>query len=570
MRNPALEDQLLNQLYPQAELRSPDEVMKLDRMGSFFPSRLSFMRSTIRRLASEKAEVSRPLWELDDEGFGRAVYQLTFGGNIYSLVAFSTSIKPEMRTDRVIAEVWDSSFVLFDGIPSKQDIDRLEANVPRQEAGRFLSSELVLSRANKSVRLFEQVVNSLARGVQPDIHIIVATGYLMRTTAVYGNGKFGIADRAKIEGRPGLSGPFQAEMLTVWLIRNFTHDLVEHVARCKAPGIAVPLDDRLKRHLGIGNSTGLGMAPFLVNHPVLLNNWMMVRETALARTLKLDALLPETIARYEHLACRVGAHLEQWIVPDIRQSGRIAILRNEWKILTGDIGSQLMLSHPLERLYERAKACSFEAQELIVSFLLEPQSGLVDGLADCMSSEVEPRLDPSMSIGLMMEKIVENYQWALDVDLSDPASHKQFWYVSQEKLEPRLGDRFEDEGAELELPHDIAARVKALVSDLKREDPHSLTAGFVMLNPHHRYIVRRVQTTALFPYAEIRDNLVGGNCLPIDMLRCKLSFFGASRFDPKSDRWTRITLYQGAPLAGDLVDSDYDADDWWMPVVELL
>ena len=29
-------------------------------------------------------------------------------------------------------------------------------------------------------------------------------GYLMRTTAVYGNGKFGIADRALIADRPGL------------------------------------------------------------------------------------------------------------------------------------------------------------------------------------------------------------------------------------------------------------------------------------------------------------------------------------------------------------------------------
>jgi hypothetical protein len=32
-----------------------------------------------------------------------------------------------------------------------------------------------------------------------------------------------------------------------------------------------------------------------------------------------------------------------------------------------------------------------------------------------------------------------------------------------------------------------------------------------------------------------------------------LSFFGASKFDPKSDRWTRITLYQGAPTAADLM-----------------
>jgi hypothetical protein len=72
-----------------------------------------------------------------------------------------------------------------------------------------------------------------------------------------------------------------------------------------------------------------------------------------------------------------------------------------------------------------------------------------------------------------------------------------------------------------------------------------------------------VQTTALHRYGEIYDNLVGADCLPIDLLRCKLSFFGASKFDPRSDRWTRITLYQGAPLPGELHRPD--AADWCFP-----
>ena len=71
---------------------------------------------------------------------------------------------------------------------------------------------------------------------------------------------------------------------------------------------------------------------------------------------------------------------------------------------------------------------------------------------------------------------------------------------------------------------------------------------------------------ARFPYSEIQDNLISERCLPIDMLRCKLSFFGASKFDPKSDRWTRITLYQGAPLFHELGTDQ--ADDWWLPALE--
>ena len=44
---------------------------------------------------------------------------------------------------------------------------------------------------------------------------------------------------------------------------------------------------KICKSLGIGNSTGLGMAPFIVNHPTLLNNWIFCRETALKKIREL-------------------------------------------------------------------------------------------------------------------------------------------------------------------------------------------------------------------------------------------------------------------------------------------
>ena len=41
--------------------------------------------------------------------------------------------------------------------------------------------------------------------------------------------------------------------------------------------------------------------------------------------------------------------------------------------------------------------------------------------------------------------------------------------------------------------------------------------------------------------------------------RQSLSFFGATRFDPRSDRWVRITMYQGAPL----MKENSLSDDTW-------
>ena len=191
-------------------LRPPDEVMKLSRLGSFFPHRLSFMRTFIRRVAAEDACMTVTVNTLDQNGYGHVVLSLPVSGKNFSLIAFSRPLDDADRTDRVIATKWDASFCLFDGIPEQQDIQYLADQVTRQEAGIYHDKVLTLSRANKSVRLFAHVVEQLAAGAQPDIDQLSATGYLMRTTAVYGNGKFGIADRDHLTGYTGLTGPFQA------------------------------------------------------------------------------------------------------------------------------------------------------------------------------------------------------------------------------------------------------------------------------------------------------------------------------------------------------------------------
>jgi predicted nucleic acid-binding protein len=517
-----------------------------------FPSRLSFLRTLLRRLSDEQAQIRRPVWEIDADGYGHAVYTLTLGGHCYALVAFSDRLDPAQRTDRVIAEAWDSAFVLYDGLPDEAEIARLKANAPLQEAGRFTARDLVLSRANKSVRLFAHVAEALRLGHAPDAELVGRIGYLMRTTAVYGNGKFGIADRALIASRPGMEMSFMAEMLTVWLIRHFTHDLVEHVG-------GAALDVGLKRFLGIGNSTGLGMAPFLVNHPVLLNNWMLARETALARVRAIEQLSAADKDRLKALMKRATQHLKEWNVPDPEHQARIEVLRRDWAVVGA--GVDLDQKRPLDAIMTAVEAQSLDIQELMAALVIEPFGDLVDGLTECMGDPFGPFCTPMRDVSDLRAAIEQDFQWALAPDYEARAECAQFWYVSEAKQEPRLGLRFEEEGAELESPLDIARRIKALSAALERAS--GKVADFLETHPEHAMAVSRVAMGARYPYGEIRDNLIAETCLPIDMLRCKLSFFGASKFDPKSDRWTRITLCQGAPLASDLQSG---ADDWWLPV----
>ncbi len=539
------------------ELRAPRDVMRLRRMGASFPTRLSFLRTLLRRLRDERAEVTRPVWEMCQNGFGHAVYTVHLGGHPYSLVAISTDLPPDQRTDRVIATAWDSTYVLYDGVPDDAEIDRIVSTAPHQEASRYMPRDLVLSRANKSVRLFAHVTDALAGKHPLDEDLIRQTGYLMRTTAVYGNGKFGIADRARIAERPGLEGPFMAEMLTVWLIRGFTHDLAEHVG-----GAALPA--HIKRFLGIGNSTGLGMAPFLVSHPVLLDAWLQARETAVARVSAIDTLTSQERQTLLVLAETAAQHLDAWEVPDPIAAARISDLRKDWAELRAALPKLLTEHRPIAALLGFGQRFFEDTQELLTALALEPFGDLIDGLTDCMASPFVAELDPAMQVATLKSLLTRDWQWALDLDFDDNHETAQFWYVSEAKQEPRLGLRHEEAGAELESPLDIARRVQALHLALA-DIPETLrVAEFAMTAPQHRFALRRVQNLADRPYAEIRDNLISQECLPIDMLRFKLAFFGATGFDPKSDRWTRITLFSGAPLRDDIET----APECWLPVFE--
>ncbi len=549
-------------------LREPARVMRLARMGSFHQTRLSFMRALLRRLKRESWTIDRPVWRISPGGEGAAVYRAVGPEATYSLICFAHHLEPEERTDRVIAERWDSTFALMDGEPSEEDLERLAVNVPLQEAGRCSERELVLSRANKSVRLFEHVVNRLAEGHQPDVDQIEAVGYLMRTTAVYGNGKFGVADRDRITARAEFSGPFRAEMLTVWLIRTFTVDLAEHLAKAKSPDTAVPIDRDIRRRLGVGNSTGLGMAPFLINHPSLLHTWMKARETALARVRSLPRATPETIEVFIDTLARAEQQVAGWRTVDDRQRARIAELVLDLDRLRARIASKVLeRDMPWDALYRWGEdTLTLEGQEMLVSLLIEPHGDLVDELAGAMGTDENAsfHIDGAMPLARVKGLVERDYAWALGTDYARSEAVARFWYVSEEKLEPRLGERYAEPGAELEQPFAVGRDVAALHEALTETTCDSL-AGFLLKHPEHRHIVRRIQITARFPYAEIRDNLISAEMVPIDLLRCKLSFFGATRFDPRSDRWVRITMYKDAPFPDEL--GEVSADEWAFPPV---
>ena len=539
----------------QVPLRDPKIVMKLSRLGSFHQSKLSFLRSFLNEFKDWK--YNRDFFDLNDRGYGVAIYSFSKDKKTYSLVCFANELKDEERSDRVIATKWDAAFALYDGIPSKIDIDRLSQNVPKQEVGRLSYKELTLSRANRSVRAFNYVVECLSKGIQPNTNELSKVGYLYRTTAVYGSGKFGLADRFRIKNRDEINGPFRLEMMLVYLVRQFTFDQVNHIAKHKNPKDAVELDLDICRNLGIGNSTGLGMAPFIVNHPSLLNNWILAKETALKKIREIEKVSEEEFKIFYNCLTKSLKNVTSWNTDSEYQKKKINNLINDLQNLINYLKNNIDKSnfYIFDKLYNWAEEnLSEEGVEYLVSIMMEPYDEITDPLISQMSSDEDSsfNIPVDRTINDLREIIEKNYSDILKIDFSKNENNKKFWFISKNKEEPRIGDRFEDNGSELEQPTAIARDIKKLYETIFTLKNSLKIGNFLVQNNELRHIVRRVFITEKHPYSEIQDNTIGSKLVPIDMLRLKLSFFGAVKFDPRSDKWLRICMFQGAPLPNEL------------------
>ena len=546
----------------QIELRDPKKIMKLKRLGSFHQSKLSFLRSFLREFNSW--DYKRELFELDSDGYGVAVYSFKKEKRKYSLVCFANKLDDNERSDRVIATKWDASFTLFDGIPTKKDIERLSLNVPQQETGRMTYKELTLSRANKSMRAFNYVVECLSNGNQPSTKKLSEIGYLYRTTAVYGSGKFGLADRFRIKDRPEILGPFRLEMMLVYFVRQFTIDQVNFISKNKNPRKAIELDKNIARSLGIGNSTGLGMAPFIVNHPILLNNWILARETALKKIREIKDVKREDFNYFFECLKNSINNINTWNTDSDYQKEKIKNLKIDL----------IKFIKYLEQELDKKKEYLFniifnwvdtnlteESIEYVVSLFLEPYDEIVDQLTPTMSADEEKffNIPVERKIDDLREIIEKNYTEILNIDFNEDKNIQNFWFISKNKEEPRVANRFEEIGSELEQPLAIARDVKSLYLRIKNIKNSMKISRFLAENNDLRHAVRRVFMIEKFPYSEIQDNIIGSELMPIDMLRLKLSFFGACKFDPRSDKWLRICMFQGAPLPDELKQFN---DNW--------
>ena len=352
--------------------------------------------------------------------------------------------------------------------------------------------------------------------------------------------------------------------MLVYLVRQFTFDQVNHIAKNKNPKLAVELDPAISRNLGIGNSTGLGMAPFIVNHPTLLNNWIHARETALKQIREIEQVSKNEIDIFYNCLIKSLKNITSWHTDSEFQKekikGLIEDLKKFIKFMKEDFKFQN--SYQFNQIYNWSEEnLNDECIEYIVSMMMEPYDNIVNPLITQMSSDEEEHFNIPVDRTIEdLRNILENkYSEILKIDFLKDENNQNFWFISKNKEEPRIGDRYIDEGSDLEQPLAIARDINKLYEAVFTKKNSSKIGKFLKDNNHLRHVVRRAFIAEKFPYSEIQDNTIGSKLVPIDMLRLKLSFFGAIKFDPRSDKWLRICMFQGAPLPSELGNFD---DKW--------
>ncbi len=122
--------------------------------------------------------------------------------------------------------------------------------------------------------------------------------------------------------------------------------------------------------------------------------------------------------------------------------------------------------------------------------LLEPHGALVDDLADTMAADEDAafRIDGARPAATAARLVDEQTRGPATSTSRAPSAQARFWYVSEEKLEPRLGERAEEPGAELEKPLATARDALALRAALIAEPADTRSRRFCCASrtPPHR------------------------------------------------------------------------------------
>ncbi|MCW2242345.1 hypothetical protein [Azospirillum canadense] len=533
-------------------LRPPDTVMSVETLRCMKASRLSFADLLLRRMINERWSIQRLSGECDEEGAGRFVYRIDANGHAFTYIAraypWDGKEKVGRRSDGANRDMFGA---LFLGLADEARIAReFEVFDLRDvDAMRTDADVIGWTPANRSSRFFDEVVQALARGEQPELG--QGAQYLMRNGGFQSSGRNGSISYQGIPADHPLCHPFFADLFAIYLVRLVSIDLVNAVARTRNPN-AAQLATGIARQLGIGNSSGQGMCVALQRWPHWVSTWVTVRELALAYaksrpvTAETRTTLTQLITKTAGLYDRLEPQSEDYVTPNTVLAADLRMI-SDWVDETtegcwGDVAERV------------ASAVDGETREQFNSLLLDLVPDFCDAIAPYLviGAARQRQLKPQATVGDLRTVLRRNYPWALRTDRTLATSHQHFWYHSEDHGEQRRGDRIIDPHEEFESFIDHVGLIQRLASVLASYDD-TVTAGEVVFrHPELHFAISRVQYLDGLPYAEIRNGLADRDFLPAHLIRFFLASLGIRFATPLSIRYVRGTFFQGTPLPEDV------------------
>ncbi|MCB1464197.1 MAG: hypothetical protein KDJ90_17675 [Nitratireductor sp.] len=541
----------------------PTEVMSPELAAAAWPNALSFTRLFVSSMLRGGWRVERVHLRLDATGRGDALYRLFADEMIFHFLVVSFAVDSGDKTDRAFGVNWDVCAALCSGDWSPEREDRLRKQIPAQLAGRFDSETLCFVRGNRSERLFDHVVDSLARGDQPDAKFVSSVGYLLRTTGFIGNGVAGTQPFLSMERDAPLSRPYYAQMCAAFLLREFVFELADHMAASVNPA-AAKLHPELKRYLGIGNSAGLGMVPFAARRIPVIHQWVHVREAAFAEAISRP--MHRQGAKMTELT-RLVSDARSYFAHDDRDGNGIytpheVILKDLATVerLLAEYGSSGTLDQRQvgadafwKELLAAISHLNAETRELVISLSLEGEPDIVDAFADQLWGDANSGIVPERTIGDLSQMIRESWGWAFADFRTDSEASRCFWYLPHEsQYEYRRGVRGRLPSIEVETEMDAPLSAFRLLERLQQLPETMTVSDLVASLPESRAVVEMTEMAVRYPYGYVRENTLHSAFLPFAISRLVLSFFGMEKLDPRPPISVKGALLQGAPLAADL------------------
>lgn len=548
-------------------------VMRAERVAAVFPTALSFARTIIDKLLAGSWRLERVRMELDAEGRGEVLYRLDDGRNPLHFFILSDSFSGKDKADRSFNMNWDGTAALCEGSWTAEREAYLRRELPKQRFGRLDHQTLAYTRGNRSGRIFDQVVEALTAGEQPDGAALARIGYIFRTTGFTANGFIGMRSYLGMERDHLLCDPYHAQMLSAFLLREYVADLVDAMAAARNPS-AAKLSLPMRRYLGIGNSAGLGLTPFIYNHPAMVHRWTSLKEQALAHVRRQGVGAGDAaVDRFRVLLARARRYFtedprEAYLVfaayTETAEQLNKTLSWTETQLFSGLGATPRLLWRDLAAWAE--EHLKPEPIEVLNTILLELYPEITRQYAAGLTVDETLDYDPAMTVGDLKALISENYGWAAERFADLPGSAKTFWYMSIEApYEPRRGRRGGLPDYEFETHMDAPIRFRLLQDALAAIEDETSVAELLLFRPDLRNVVNRLATLAGQDYAELRENTHADGHLTFGSTRFMLSHYGMDRLDAQYPRSVKGVLMQGAPVGADL-DAGYRGD-WPFPVV---